>query len=156
MSPQSSSPGGGGPVPWTWNISLAQKMSPPGALSLWYDSNTSISAVTQPADWQLSGSLSSPGLMWFFSLILFRQQYEVPLSMEELSNSVWKWIKLLFYFFFSSQLSFLHWFILCIFKEMFVHINYRLFQAISSLGIENFSGIKAVTLVLARKGNAGF
>lgn len=61
-----------------------------------------------------------------------------------------------FYFFFPSQLSFLHWFILCIFKEMFVHINYRLFQAISSLGIENFSGIKAVTLVLARKGNAGF
>lgn len=58
--------------------------------------------------------------------------------------------------FFSSQLSFLHWFILCIFKEMFVHINYRLFQDISSLGIENFSGIKAVTLVLARKGNAGF
>lgn len=94
--------------------------------------------------------------MWFFSLILFRQQYEVPLSMEELSNSVWKWIKLSFYFFFSSQLSFLHWFILCIFKEMFVHINYRLFQDISSLGIENFSGIKAVTLVLARKGNAGF
>lgn len=61
-----------------------------------------------------------------------------------------------FIFFFSSQLSFLHWFILCIFKEMFVHINYRLFQAISSLGIENFSGIKAVTLGLARKGNAGF
>lgn len=41
-------------------------------------------------------------------------------------------------------------------KKMFVHINYGLFQAISSLGIEDFSGIKAVTLVLARKGNAGF
>lgn len=98
--------------------------------------------------------------MRFFSLILFRQQYEVPLSMDEPSNSVWKWIKLLcfifYFFFFSSQLSFLHWFILCILKKMSVHINYGLFQAISSLGIEDFSGIKAATLVLARKGNAGF
>lgn len=158
LSFQSSLPGTG-PVLLPWNISLAQKTSPPGALSLWCDANTSISAVTHSLQIDSFQEVCLFQAWWGFSHLSYSDSstkfllawMSPPTVSGNGSNCC-----VLFFIFFSSQLSFLHWFILCILKKMSVHINYGLFQAISSLGIEDFSGIKAATLVLARKGNAGF
>lgn len=92
------------PAPSRLNISLALKMTIPGALSLWYEANISISAVIHSLQIDSFQEAFFSVLLQFFSLVLFRQWYEVPLSGEELSNTVWKCIKFsacfgLFFFF---------------------------------------------------------